>query len=112
MPGVRAGYGGATARLPDQVVGHLELRVVGIVFRGRHRGFVARGLAVVEHDQARIAFAHLVAGGAWQQFVAVALPRDHQSTGGQLLAQGLVDQQGAVRDRAYQIRSSGTWNWA
>src|SRR3546814_15358853 len=53
---------------PAQVVGHLELRVVRIVFGSRGGRFGARCLAMVEHDHSGIAFPHLVAGRARQQF--------------------------------------------
>ena len=43
------------ARLPDQVVGHLELRVVGIVLGGRRRGCATGGLVMVEHDMEKVA---------------------------------------------------------
>src|SRR5690606_8125367 len=55
---------------PDQIVGDLELRVVGVVFGsgGFARGIA--GLAMVQHDHLRCPFAHLVGGGAGQEFVA------------------------------------------
>src|SRR3546814_21131924 len=57
---------------PAQVVGHLELRVVRIVFGSRGGRFGARRLAMVEHDHSGIAFTHLVGGRPRQQFVLIS----------------------------------------
>jgi hypothetical protein len=68
LPGRRNPAPNVSARhSPHQIIRHLELRVIRVVFGGGGVGFGACGLAVVEHDHAGIAFAHLVGGGAGQQ---------------------------------------------
>src|SRR3546814_1683034 len=95
---------------PAQVVGHLERRVVRIVFGSRGGRFGARRLAMVEHDHAGIALTHLVGGRARQQFVMISEAGDHQCAGGQLPAQALVDQEGAdgtVREPVLKLAGAG-----
>ena len=82
-------------RLPDQIVGDFESGVVGLVLGAEVGGPGAFGLAVVEDDEVGVAFAHLVAGHAREQFVAVVEAGDDQGAGGDLFALVVIDQQGA-----------------
>ena len=49
---------------PDEIVRHLELRVIRVVFGGGGSGFSAGVLTVIEHDHAGVAFADFFDGRA------------------------------------------------
>src|SRR6476469_4483311 len=90
MHQARATKSRCAVSLPDQVVRHLELCVVRIIFRGCRGRLRASVLAMVEHDHVGIALTYFLRSRPWQQLVAIAGADDRQCAGGQFLAQLVV----------------------